>query len=101
MSVPDNSSLPVFEAKTDAAYSLDVVCELTGLNSQTVTHYREIGLISSPADAGASFSDETIRTLRRIEHLRTDFEMTETALKLTLGLMNEVERLRDELRSRR
>ena len=98
MSEPDSTNVPVFEVKTDAAYSLEVVCELTGLNSQAVAHYREIGLIEASQD---SFSDETIRTLRRIEHLRSEFEMSETALKLTLSLMNEVERQHDELRARR
>lgn len=104
MSAEDATTLPVFEVEADATYSLEVVSELTGMTSQSIMHYREIGLISPVSDAepaSCRFGDETLRVLRRIEHLQTSFEMSETALKLTLDLMNEVERLREDLRARR
>jgi len=42
-----------------------------------------------------------LRTLRRIEYLRTHYEMNLRALKLTLRLLGELERLRDEARASR
>ena len=104
MSDADASNLPVFDVEPDATYSLEVVAELTGMTAQTILHYREIGLITPVAaaePAASLFNDETIRILRRIEHLQSAFEMNEAVLKLTLDLMDEVEQLREGLRQRR
>jgi DNA-binding transcriptional MerR regulator len=85
----------------DAVYTLEVVVRLTGVSSQSILHYRELGLIAPVAARGPGvrqFNDEALRTLRRIEHLRTRYEMNLRSLRLTLGLMKELERLRDDLR---
>jgi DNA-binding transcriptional MerR regulator len=87
----------------DAVYTLEVLCELVGVPSRTVLHYQEHGLISSAGNTGSSargFDDETLRTLRRIEHLRARYEMNLRSLRFTLGLLDELERLRGDLRSR-
>jgi len=85
-----------------ATYTLDVLCELVGVSSKTILHYQEHGLIVPAGGSGARrFDDETLRTLRRIEHLRARYEMNLRSLKLTLGLLQELERLRDDLRARR
>ncbi|KAF0178886.1 MAG: hypothetical protein FD161_1645 [Limisphaerales bacterium] len=100
----DLPGLPLIEPDTDATYTLDVIASLTGVTSQTVLHYQEQGLISPAAghepDAG-QFDAEALRTLRRIEHLRSTCEVNESGLKLILELMDEIERLRAELRTRR
>lgn len=98
----DSPGLPLFEPDTDATYTLDVIASLTGVTSQTILHYQEQGLISPTAgrEAPGQFDDEALRTLRRIEHLRSTCEVNESGLKLILDLMNEIERLRAELRSR-
>lgn len=104
MSTPDSDEPPVIEIQPDATYSLDVVAELTGISSQTILRYQEIGLISPVAAAEPDlnrFDDEAVRLLRRIEQLRTAFQMSEQGLKLTLELMSEVEQLRAGLRRRR
>lgn len=91
-------------AGMDAAYTLDVLCELVGVSSQTILHYQEHGLIVPAGTAGPAarrFNDETLRTLRRIEHLRARYEMNLRSLKFTLRLLQDLERLRDDLRSRR
>ncbi len=75
-----------------ASYSLEIVSELTGVSTQTIVQYQEHGLIQ-PA-----FNDETIRALRRIEHLRETCEMNLAGVKLLTQLLEEVERLRAELR---
>ena len=87
----------------DAAYTLDVLASVCGVSSQTVLHYHEQGLIRPAAEdesGSGRFDDETVHRLRRIEHLRSTYGMDLAALKLTLSLMDEVERLRIELRSR-
>ena len=89
-----NSELPLYEPDTDATYQLDIVAQLTGISSQTILHYQEHGLIRS-----ADLDDEAVHTLRRIEHLRQTCEANISGLKLIIDLMNQVERLKSELRS--
>lgn len=76
-------------------YTLDILAEITGVSTQTILHYQEQGLIRE------EFDDETVRSLRRIEHLRESCEIDTKALKLLTQLMDEVEQLREELRARR
>lgn len=76
-------------------YTLEVLAEITGVTTQTIVQYQEHGLIRP------EFDDETIRALRRIEHLRESCEMNLAGLKLLTGLLDEVEQLREELRARR
>lgn len=98
---PDPPHDPLLES--DAAYTLDVVARVSGVSSQTVLHYHEQGLIRSITEdesGGGRFDDETVHRLRRIEYLRSTYGMDLSALKLTLNLMDEVERLRTELRFR-
>jgi DNA-binding transcriptional MerR regulator len=83
------------EPMPEASYSLEIVSELTGVSTQTIVQYQEHGLIQPV------FDDETIRALRRIEHLRETCEMNLSGLKLLTQLLEEVERLRAELRGLR
>lgn len=98
------TDVPVFEPDTEARYTLEIIAEITGVSSQTILHYQEQGLLP-PATTSESderrFNDETLRTLRRIEHLRAQYELNEAALKFILQLVEELERLRADLRSRR
>lgn len=91
---PDNN-LPLYDADEQATYSLDIVAELTGVSSQTILRYQEQGLIR-----GKDLNDETVHTVRRIEHLRCTCEANDSGLKLILELMDEVERLRAAMRRR-
>jgi DNA-binding transcriptional MerR regulator len=77
------------------AYTLEILAEITGVSSQTIVQYQEHGLIRP------QFDDETIRALRRIEHVRETCEMNLHGLKLLTQLLEEVERLRNELHARR
>lgn len=96
--------MPLFEPDLEAHYSLEIVAQLSGVSSETILHYQEQGLITShPASPTSemSFDDEALRMLRRIDHLRTQHQLQDRALKLVLNLMSEVDRLRAELRLRR
>ncbi len=74
------------------------------MTSKTILHYREQGLITLITDheSGAQcLDDAALRTLRRIEHLRTYCEMNDSGLRLVVGLLEEVERLESDLKTRR
>ena len=63
--------------------------------------YYKHGLVSpvvDPACAGFYFNDEGIRTLRRIEYLRSVCGINIVGVKMIITLMNEAERLRTEAR---
>ena len=63
--------------------------------------YYKHGLVSPVVDpdcGGFYFNDEGIRALRRIEYLRTTCGLNLGGIKMILDLMNEVERLRTDLR---
>ena len=91
---------PANDPDEPTTYALDIVAELTGVSSQTILHYQDQGLIRPAASTGR-FDDETVHTLRRIEHLRQTSEANLTGIKLILELLDEVERLKAALRARR
>lgn len=95
MNPSSDNDLPLYDAGEQATYSLDIVAELTGISSQTIVRYQEQGFIR-----GKDLDDEAVHTLRRIEHLRCTCETNDSGLKLILGLMDEVDRLRSALRAR-
>jgi DNA-binding transcriptional MerR regulator len=79
-------------ASTPQSYTLEILAEITGVSTPTLVLYQEQGLIRP------EFDDETVRTLRRLEHLRETCELNLAGLKLITGLLEEVEQLREELR---
>ena len=94
-----NNDLPLYEPDADATYQLEIVAQLTGISSQTILHYQEQGLIRAGGNP-SEFDEETLHTLRRIEHLRQTCEANESGLKLILDLMDQVEQLKAALRAR-
>ncbi len=76
-------------------YTLEVLAQMTGLSTQVLVSYQEHGIIQPQYD------DDTVRRLRRIEHLRESCEMNLEGLRLMSRLLDEVEHLREELRLRR
>jgi DNA-binding transcriptional MerR regulator len=80
---------------TSQTYTLEILSETTGVSTQTIVQYQEHGIIRPQYD------DETVRALRRIEHLRETCEMNLNGIKLLTQLLEEVEQLRNELRTRR
>ena len=76
-------------------YTLEVLAQMTVLSTQVLVSYQEHGIIQPQYD------DDTVRRLRRIEHLRESCEMNLEGLRLMSRLLDEVEHLREELRLRR
>jgi len=93
------SDSQLYEPEENATYQLEIVEKLTGVPSHTILHYLEIGLVRTSVSPG-EFDEETLHTLRLIEHLRETCEVNLSGLKLILDLMNQVECLRAELRMR-
>ena len=92
---------PVYSAETDTRYSIEVIAELAGVNSQTVLYYQEQGFLRPDirdANDTAFFDVECLRQLRRIEHLRSTCKVNDAGLKLILDLLHETECLREERR---
>lgn len=75
-------------------YILEVLAEMTGISTQTLVQYQEHGIIRTQLD------DDTLRCLRRLEFLREGCELNLEALKLLSHLLDEVDRLREQLRQR-
>ncbi len=92
---------PLYEPDPDATYTLEMVATETGISIQVILQYQEHGLIAPVPTAPpgqAHYDDEALRTLQRIEHLRATCNPNLAGLKLMIELMDEVERLRADLR---
>jgi DNA-binding transcriptional MerR regulator len=97
----DPGDLPICSEPDDVRYTIEVMAELTGIDHKTILRYRESGLIgpvTSDRPDSQLFDTEALRQLRRIQHLRENYEMNDAALKLIVGLQCEVEALRRERR---
>jgi len=79
----------------NAPYTLELLAQITGIETTTLVQYQEHGIIRP------QFDDETVRCLRRIEHLRESCEMNLEGLRLLSKLLDEVDSLRQELRGHR
>jgi DNA-binding transcriptional MerR regulator len=100
----NSSKTQAQERAGDSAYTIEVICEIAGVPRRTIISYQEHGLIAPVATGGSGgrrFNDEALRALRRIEHLRIRYEMNLRTLKFTLGLLDQLERLQNDLRGRR
>ena len=100
---PDSESEQlVYEPDEEATYTLEIAARLTGVNTETILHYQEQDFIqtSTPDSESPVLGDEALRTVRQIEHLRQTCEVNEAGLRLILKLMDELELLRNHLRTR-
>ena len=89
------------EPENGSLYSLEILSEMTGVSKQTIIQYQEHGLIRAAQWEEPRFTDDTVRLVHRIEHLREICETNLAGLKLLTQLLDEVEHLRAELRAMR
>jgi DNA-binding transcriptional MerR regulator len=90
--------------KTEEGYSLEFIAAHAGVDTLVIRRYQQKGFIRPLANDGGGrvrFDGEALRQVRRIEHLRIRCEVNEAGLELILGLLREVEALRDEQRGAR
>jgi DNA-binding transcriptional MerR regulator len=77
---------------SQTVYTLDILAEITGVSTQTILEYQEHGLIRPELD------EDSLRILRRIEHLRESCQVNLAGLKVLTSLLEKVEQLNEELR---
>ena len=98
---PARLSIEVFQPKPNVFYSLDATAHLAGVPRRSILIYCRAGLIRpvvQPPYGVMEFTEEAIYTVRQIEHLRTVHSLDLAWLKTMFDLLDEVERLRAELR---
>jgi|SRR5579862_6702449 len=103
-SVPDvrtSVALELFQPKPNVLYSLDAAAHLAGVPRRSILIYCRAGLVRPVFQAPygvMEFTEESIHTVRWIEHLRTVHGINLTWLKTMFDLLDEVDRLRAEVR---
>ena len=94
-------ALELFQPKPNVFYSLDATAHLAGVPRRSILIYCRAGLVRpvvQPPYGVMEFTEEAIYTVRRIERLRTFQGIDLAVLKTMFDLLNEVERLRAEVR---
>ena len=91
-----NEPHPIHSPGDGGNYSLELAAHITGISSETILHYQETGLLPCP---DRSYDDESLRTLRRIEHLRGSVGVNEPGIRLILELARQLETLRNQMRA--
>jgi hypothetical protein len=101
--ITQSNEIPTVDGETEQTYTLEVVEKLTGISCRRVLSYCEFGFVSyrtgesSTADS-YSFDVEAIRRLRHIEDLRHRCQVSEQGLRILVGMLDEIEKLRADLR---
>jgi DNA-binding transcriptional MerR regulator len=80
-------------------YSIETVEQITHLTRDRIVLYQRYGLVSPvPAEQGLCFDDRALLRLRRIAFLLSEYQLNEAGLRHFASLLDEVERLRGEVR---
>ncbi len=83
-------------------HPLEVVIRMTGSSHRKIVFYCRKGVVSPVPDRKEwHFDEESVMRLRHIETLRQQHRMNWAAIHTIIGLLDEVESLREELRFRR
>jgi len=85
-------------------YSLEEAAERTSVEPELLRRYCREGMLGSArTESGGDpvFDDDALYDIRRIEHLRHQQGVPLEVLPMVFQLVNEVERLREELRKAR
>jgi DNA-binding transcriptional MerR regulator len=98
---PPSTAMELFQPKPDVLYGLDETARLAGVSRRSILIYCRAGLIQPvilPPYGVMEFTEEAIYAIRRIEYLRAVHGLDLAWLKTMFDLLDEVERLRAELR---
>ena len=98
--IPTHLALELFQPKPDVLYSLDAAAHLAGVSRRSLLVYCRAGLVRpvlQPPYGVIAFTEEAIRSVRRIEELRTARDIDMALIKTLFELLDEVERLRAEV----
>ena len=93
--------LELFQPDPDILYNLAAAARLAGVSRRSILMYCRAGLIQpvlQPPYGIMAFTEDTIRTIRRIEQLRSIHGINVHWIKTMFDLLDEVARLRAEVR---
>ncbi len=80
-------------------YSIEMVEQITHLERERIVLYQHYGLVRAVPEAGSlRFDEAAILRLRRLAFLLSEYQLNEAGLRHFAALLDEVERLRDEVR---
>ncbi|MFZ2643624.1 MAG: MerR family transcriptional regulator [Verrucomicrobiia bacterium] len=99
--IPPPLALELFQPGPNVLYSLDAAAHLAGVPRRSILIYCRAGLVRpilQPPYEVMEFTEEAIHTIRRIEYLRAVHGVGLACLKDMFDLLDEVERLRAEVR---
>jgi len=94
-------SIVAFQPQPNVYYSLDATAHLAGVPRRSVLIYCRAGLVHpvvQPPYGVMQFTEEALYTVRRIEYLRSVHGLALSWIKTMFDLVDEVERLRAEVR---
>jgi len=94
-------SLQRFTPQPDAVYPVDTIAHLAGVPRHTVLlccRHHLIAPHEDPNYGGYQFDVGTIQTLQRADYLYRECGINFAGVRIILGLMDEVERLRAKVR---
>jgi DNA-binding transcriptional MerR regulator len=86
---------------TVTVYTIETVEKVTQLPKEQILLYYREGLITPQAttdDENLTFDEQAVHRLRRFRFLIAQYEINHVGLKHFAALLDEVERLREELR---
>jgi DNA-binding transcriptional MerR regulator len=95
------TTVQLFEPAADSIYSIETVSHITQTPRHLIAVYCRHGLIvpvAPPAEEGWWFDDEAVRSLRQISRLRAEYGVNLHGVRRLANLIEEVERLRAEIR---
>ncbi len=87
--------------ESGAGYTLEMVARITHIPEEQIVVYYRSGFVSPARGSAAAepvFDDQAIHQLRRIAFLLSEYGINREGLKMISALMNEVEKLREEVR---
>jgi DNA-binding transcriptional MerR regulator len=98
---PSALALELFQPNPDVLYSLDATAHLAGVPRRSILIYCRAGLVRpvfQPPHGVMAFTEEAIYTVRRVEDVRGAHGLEVAWIKTMFDLLDEVERLRAEVR---
>lgn len=80
-------------------YSIEMVEQITHLERERIVLYQHYGLVRAVPEGDAlRFDEAAVLRLRRLAYLLNEYQLNEAALRHFAALLDEVERLREEVR---
>ena len=99
--IPSALALELFQPHPNSLYTLDAIAHLAGVPRRSILIFCRAGLLRpvfQPPYGIMAFTEEAIYTVRRIEEVRTVHGTDVTWIKTMFALLDEVDRLRAEVR---